>query len=92
MKPAKPMDSKETLQKKAEAQFEELKAQIEEIQAKNKNEAILDDLRQKREKAEELIRVFESASGESWRVFIADMEEAISALKNAVDEAAQKIG
>lgn len=92
MKPAKPMDSKKTLQEEAKARLNELKTQIEEIQAKSRNEAILDDLRQKQEKAEEQIRVFESASGESWRVFIADMEDAISTLKNAVDEAASKIG
>lgn len=94
MKPAKPMDSKETLQEKAEARLEDLKAHIDEIrekiEAKNGNDAILDELRQKQEKAEEQLWVFKSASGESWRVFAADMDNAIDALENAVNKAEER--
>lgn len=95
MKPAKSMDSKETLHEKAEARLEGLKARIDAIQAEIKaehgNDAILAKLRQKHERAEEQLWVFKSASGESWRVFAADMDDAIDSLENTVKEAEEKL-
>lgn len=90
------MDTKEILQDKAEADLEGLKAQIRKIQAKAdkaKTEANtrydekLDELHRKQEQAEERLLEFRSASGESWRVFAAGLDDAITGLQNSVKEA-----
>jgi len=89
----KRLDTKGVLQDKAEAELDDLKTLIVELQAKaekaksktdTRYNELIDELRQKQEKAEDRLQVFKSASGGSWRAFAADLDNAITDLRNSV--------
>jgi hypothetical protein len=93
------MDTKKAYQEKAEAQLEEMKAQIGLMEAKAaraKAEAKVEyseqlaELAQKRKDAEERLAGLKAAGSEAWRELAAGVDEAMVSLQNAVTSAAAR--
>ena len=87
-------------QEKAEAQLEELKAQIglmEAKAAKAKAEAKIEyseqieKLRQEQQEVEERLEGLKAAGSGAWRELSAGVDDAIAALQNAVSNAAAQL-
>jgi len=94
------MDQKEAYQEKAEAQLEELKARIglmEAKAAKAKAEAKIEyseqieELRQEQQEVEERLEGLKAAGSEAWRELSAGVDDAMTALQNAVTNAAAQL-
>ena len=90
------MDTKKAYQEQAEAQIKELEARIEVVEAQAeqaKAEAKveysqqIEELSQKRKEAEERLEGLKAASSEAWRELTAGVNEAMTALENAVTNA-----
>ena len=95
------MDRKEAYQEKVEAQLEELNARIgllEAKAAKAKAEAKvqygeqLEELHRKRQEVEERLEGLQAAGSEAWHEFATGVDEALSALENAVTSAVAQFG
>lgn len=93
------MDTKKAYQERAEAQLKALEARIELMEAraeKAKAEAKveygrqLEDLRQKREEAEERLEGLKVAGTEAWRELMTGVDEAMTVLEAAVNSAAAR--
>jgi len=90
------MDRKEAYQEKVEAQLEELRARIELMEAKAeraKAEAKVEyseqvvELRRKWKEAEERLEGLKAAGIEAWNELTAGVDEAMTALQDAVTRA-----
>jgi hypothetical protein len=94
------MEPKEAYEERAEAQLEELKARIglmEAKAAKAKAEAKveyseqIEELRQKQKEVEERLERVQAAGSGAWRELTAGVNDAMTALQNAVTNAAAQL-
>lgn len=95
------MGEREAFEEKQKAEFEEIEARLQKLQAKArqvKAEAKiegyrwLDELEPKHEEAREKLEAFRRAGESSWKELKSGVEKATDNLRNAVDRASQKLG